>query len=290
MRDGGREMRVELAEVYGFCPGVRRAVEMVEEHLARHGPLATLGAIVHNAQVVEELAKKGARMAESLKEVQEGAVAITAHGAGPEVFEEIRRRGLTLVDTTCPIVRRAQEAASRLAEEGFFVVIYGEEAHPEVRGLLSWTKGKGKAALKPEELGELPDARLALISQTTKSREEFWSFVSRVIGRFSGKLREVRALDTTCPETGRRYQAVLSLAKKVEALVVVGSRNSANTRKLAEVARGTGLPTFHIEGPEEIQPEQFSGFAAVGVTAGASTPDGLVAAVVHCLERLGGEG
>ena len=290
MPDGGQEMRVELAEVYGFCPGVRRAVEMVEEHLARHGPLATLGAIVHNAQVVEELAKKGARMAESLKEVQEGAVAITAHGAGPEVFQEIRRRGLVLVDTTCPIVRRAQEAASRLAEEGFFVVIYGEEAHPEVRGLLSWTKGKGKAALKPEELGELPDARLALISQTTKSREEFWSFVSRVIGRFSGKLREVRALDTTCPETGRRYQAVLSLAKKVEALVVVGSRNSANTRKLAEVARGTGLPTFHIEGPEEIQPEQFSGFAAVGVTAGASTPDGLVAAVVHRLERLGGEG
>jgi 4-hydroxy-3-methylbut-2-enyl diphosphate reductase len=283
-------MKVKLAEVYGFCPGVRRAVEMVEEHLEKHGPLATLGAIVHNAQVVEELGKKGARMVESLAEVREGAVAVTAHGAGPEVFEEIRRRGLVLVDTTCPIVRRAQEAASRLSEEGFFVVIYGEEAHPEVRGLLSWTKGKGKAALKPEELLEVPSARLALISQTTKSREEFWAFVSRVVGRFSGELREVRALDTTCPETGRRYQAVLSLAKNVEALVVVGSRNSANTRKLAEVARSTGLPTFHIEGPEEIQPEQFSGFAAVGVTAGASTPDGLVAAVVRRLERLGGEG
>ena len=283
-------MRVELAEVYGFCPGVRRAVEMVEEHLARHGPLATLGAIVHNAQVVEELAKKGARMVESLQGVQEGAVAITAHGAGPEVFEEIRRRGLTLVDTTCPIVRRAQEAASRFADEGFFVAIYGEEAHPEVRGLLAWTKGKGKAALKPEELPEPPAARLALISQTTKSREEFWAFVSRVIARFSGELREVRALDTTCPETGRRYGAVLSLAKKVEALVIVGSRNSANTRKLAEVARGTGLPTFHIEGPEEIRPEWFSNFARVGVTAGASTPDSLVAAVVRHLECLGGGG
>jgi 4-hydroxy-3-methylbut-2-enyl diphosphate reductase len=207
-------MKVKLAEVYGFCPGVRRAVEMVEEHLEKHGPLATLGAIVHNAQVVEELGKKGARMVESLAEVREGAVAVTAHGAGPEVFEEIRRRGLVLVDTTCPIVRRAQEAASRLSEEGFFVVIYGEEAHPEVRGLLSWTKGKGKAALKPEELREVPSARLALISQTTKSREEFWAFVSQVVGRFSGELREVRALDTTCPETGRRYQAVLSLAKR----------------------------------------------------------------------------
>jgi 4-hydroxy-3-methylbut-2-enyl diphosphate reductase len=282
-------MKVELAEVYGFCPGVRRAVEMVEEHLERCGPLATLGAIVHNAQVVEELGKKGAQMVESLAEVREGAVAVTAHGAGPEVFEEIRRRGLVLVDTTCPIVRRAQEAASRLSEEGFFVVIYGEEAHPEVRGLLSWTKGKGKAALKPEELLEVPSARLALISQTTKSREEFWAFVSQVVGRFSGELREVRALDTTCPETGRRYQAVLSLAKRVEALVVVGSRNSANTRKLAEVARLTGLPTFHIERAEELRPEWFSGLTRVGVTAGASTPDHLVREVLDRLSQIGGD-
>jgi len=282
-------MRVELAEVYGFCPGVRRAVEMVEEHLKKSGPLATLGAIVHNAQVVEELAKRGARMAESLAEVGEGAVAVTAHGAGPEVFEAIQRRGLALVDTTCPIVRRAQEAASRFAGEGFSVMIYGEETHPEVRGLLSWTKGKGKAALRPEELGELPSPRLALISQTTKSREEFWAFVSAVIARFSRDLREVQALDTTCPETGRRYQAVLSLAKKVEALVIVGSRNSANTRKLAEVARRTGLPTFHIERAEELQPEWFSGLTQVGVTAGASTPDHLVREVLLALSQMGGD-
>ncbi|MBC7222588.1 4-hydroxy-3-methylbut-2-enyl diphosphate reductase [Candidatus Bipolaricaulota bacterium] len=282
-------MKVELAEVYGFCPGVRRAVEMVEAYLQEKGPLATLGAIVHNAQVVEELAQKGARVVEDLAEVGEGAVAITAHGVGPEVFEEIRRRGLSLVDTTCPIVRRAQEAARDLAEEGFFILIYGEEAHPEVRGLLSWTRGRGRATLNPAEVQEIEGNRLALISQTTKGRQEFWSFVAEVVGRLSPRLREVRGLDTTCPETGRRYQAVKELSKKVEALVVVGSRNSANTRKLAEVARQTGLPTFHIERAEELRPEWFRGVGRVGVTAGASTPDALVREVVDRLHQLGGD-
>ncbi len=281
-------MRVELAEVFGFCPGVRRAVEMVERHLAEKGPLSTLGAIVHNAQVVEELAQKGARVVESLVHVREGAVAITAHGAGPEVFAEIQRRALSLVDTTCPIVRRAQEAAREFAETGFFVLIYGEEAHPEVRGLLSWTRGHGKATLNPSDVQEIEGQRIALISQTTKSRPEFWGFVAEVIARLGPKLREVRVLDTTCPETGRRYQAVQKLAEKVEALVVVGSRNSANTRKLAEVARQTGLPTFHIERAEELRPEWFRGISRVGVTAGASTPDHLVAEVVARLEKLGG--
>ncbi len=282
-------MRVELASVYGFCPGVRRAVAMVEEHLREKGPLATLGAIVHNAQVVEDLARKGARVVQDLAEVREGAVAVTAHGAGPEVFAEIQRRGLALVDTTCPIVRRAQEAARDLAEAGYYVLIYGEEAHPEVRGLLAWTRGRGRAALSPAELAGVEAERLALISQTTKGREEFWSFVAAALARTCPRLREVRALDTTCPETGRRYQAVQELAQRVEALVVVGSRNSANTRKLAEVARATGLPTFPIERAEELQPAWFRGLARVGVTAGASTPDALVEEVVARLKRMGGD-
>lgn len=282
-------MRVERAAVYGFCPGVRRAVAMVEAHLREKGPLATLGAIVHNAQVVEDLARKGARVVEDVSEVHEGAVAITAHGAGPEVFAEIERRGLLLVDTTCPIVRRAQEAARDLANSGFFVLIYGEEAHPEVRGLLSWTRGRGRATLNPQEVASLPGDRIAFISQTTKGREEFWAFLAAVMAQGPGQLREVRALDTTCPETGRRYQAVKDLAQRVEALVVVGSRNSANTKKLAEVARATGLPTFHIERAEELRAEWFKKVTRVGVTAGASTPEALVQEVVARLSRLGGE-
>ncbi|MCX7844235.1 MAG: 4-hydroxy-3-methylbut-2-enyl diphosphate reductase [Candidatus Bipolaricaulota bacterium] len=281
-------MRVELAEVYGFCPGVRRAVAVVEAHLRERGPLATLGAIVHNAQVVDRLASLGAVSVGSLDEVRTPAVAITAHGAGPEVFAEIERRGLLLVDTTCPIVRRAQEAAHRLSEEGFTVLIYGEAAHPEVQGLVAWTGGRGVATLDPGEGARAEGSRLALISQTTKEAEAFWEFAQAVMRESQGRLRELRALDTTCPETGRRYRAAQDLARRVEAIFVVGSRNSANTRRLAEVVRATGVRTHFIESAEEIRPADLRGHSSVGVTAGASTPDEAVWAVVARLRELGG--
>lgn len=280
---------IELAEVYGFCPGVRRAVQMVEQYFAREGPLATLGAIVHNHQVVDRLSQMGAHVAESLDQVQR-AVAITAHGAGPEIYREIEARGLRLVDTTCPIVKRAQEAARRLSEEGHTVIIYGEEAHPEVRGLLAWTQGKGYATLSPDHLRNLPGEKLALISQTTKGREAFWEFVLAVLSRFATELPEVHVIDTTCPETGRRYQAARALAKRVEAIFVVGSRNSANTRKLAQVCESTQVRTYFIEDASEIEPEMLLGLCRVGVTAGASTPDEVIEQVINSLRTLGGEG
>jgi len=285
----GNALRIELARVYGFCPGVRRAVQMVEEHLAREGPLATLGAIVHNAHVVEALENKGATVARSLEEADAPAVAITAHGAGQEVYREIQERGLKLVDTTCPIVKRAQEAAHTLAEAGYTVLIYGEESHPEVRGILSWTGGKGCATLRPADLPELSPGKLAVISQTTKDQKAFWDFVREVIARFHSTLVDLRVIDTTCPETGRRYQAALELAERVQAIFVVGSRNSANTRRLAETCRGTGVRTYFIESAEEIDPSWLSGLSRVGVTAGASTPDEVIDQVIHRLSQLGGD-
>ncbi|RLE30386.1 4-hydroxy-3-methylbut-2-enyl diphosphate reductase [Candidatus Acetothermia bacterium] len=282
-------LKIELARVYGFCPGVRRAVKMVEEHLEREGPLATLGAIVHNAHVVEALEKKGARVAGAVREVVEPTVAITAHGAGQEVYREIESRGLKLVDTTCPIVKRAQEAARTLAQEGYTVLIYGEGAHPEVRGILSWTEGKGHATLSPEDLPEIDPRKLAIVSQTTKDREAFWGFVRQVVSRYQAALSDLRVIDTTCPETGRRYQAAVELAQRVQAIFVVGSRNSANTRKLAETCQGTGVRTYFIESAEEIDPRWLSGLSRVGVTAGASTPDEVIEQVIQRLSQIGGD-
>jgi 4-hydroxy-3-methylbut-2-enyl diphosphate reductase len=282
-------LRIELARVYGFCPGVRRAVEMIEEHLAREGQIATLGAIVHNARVVETLSRKGATVAKGLGEVDAPAVAITAHGAGREVYAEIERRGLKLVDTTCPIVKRAQEAARALARDGYTVLIYGEGAHPEVRGILSWTGGKGHATMSPDDVPELPSKKLAIVSQTTKDRKAFWEFVREVIARLHPAIKDLRVVDTTCPETGRRYRAALELAERVQAIFVVGSRNSANTRKLAETCERTGVPTYFIEDAGELRPEWVRGLSCVGVTAGASTPDELVEEVVARLRELGGE-
>jgi 4-hydroxy-3-methylbut-2-enyl diphosphate reductase len=221
-------------------------------------------------------------------------VAITAHGASEEVVAEIARRGLRLVDTTCPIVRRAQETAARLAEEGFGVVLYGEAEHPEVRGILSWTRGRGVATQSADVAPPPGERGVAVISQTTKSPERFSEFAQALVGRLAGRVPEIRIVDTTCPETGRRYQAAADLAANVDALVVVGSRSSANTRKLAETCEATGRPTHLIESAEEIDPAWGIGGLRIGVTAGASTPDGVIDDVVERLARprsaVGGEG
>jgi len=281
-------MMIVMAKVLGFCGGVRRAVQMIETELAEHGPLYTLGAIVHNAHVVDGLAVKGAKLVEGLDEVPEGAtVAITAHGAGEEIYAEIERRGLRLVDTTCPIVRKAQETVARLVEDGFAVVLYGESEHPEVRGILSWTRGHGVATQTPDVETPEGSAGIALISQTTKSPEHFAAFAESMVKRFAGRVPEIRIVDTTCPETGRRYQAAEVLAESVDVLFVVGSRTSANTRKLVETCRATGVPTHHIESAGEIEPAWFGSADRVGVTAGASTPDAVIEEVVKRLERTG---
>ena len=280
-------MSVTKATVLGFCGGVRRAVQIIETELAEHGPLYTLGAIVHNAYVVNSLAEKGAHLVRSLDEVPDGAtVAITAHGAGEEVYAEIERRGLRLVDTTCPIVRRAQETAARLVEEGFYVVIYGEAEHPEVRGILSWTRGQGIATSTPQI--EIPDGAggIAIIAQTTKSPALYAEFTQAIARQFTGRVPEIRIVDTTCPETGRRYQSAKELAQSVDLLLVVGSRSSANTRKLAETCRATGKATYHIESAGEIEEAWLQDGCRIGVSAGASTPDAVIEDVVNRLERF----
>jgi len=280
-------MSVVEANVLGFCGGVRRAVRMIETELDEHGPLYTLGAIVHNSHVVGDLAARGARLIEGIDAVPaEGTVAITAHGAGEEVYTEITRRGLRLVDTTCPIVRHAQERAAGLVEEGFFVVLYGEASHPEVKGILSWTRGQGMATESPDI--QIPTGKkgLAIIAQTTKSPARFAEFAQAIAGRFVGKVPEIRIVDTTCPETGRRYQAAEELASSVDAIFVVGSRSSANTRRLAETCCESGLPTYHIESADEIDPDWLAVGDRFGVTAGASTPDGVIAAVAQRLREI----
>jgi len=283
-------MQVIKADVLGFCFGVRRAVTMIETELEQNGPLCTLGAIVHNTHVVEGLTKKGGRLVRSFDEVLPGeAVAITAHGAGEEVYAEIRERGLRLIDTTCPIVRRAQQTAEKLVKDGFFVIVYGEAEHPEVKGILSWTAGRGIATQTPEV--EIPEGTtgVAVIAQTTKNPEQFAQFAERATREFAGRVSEIRIINTTCPETGRRYQAGSELAKRVDVILVVGSRSSANTRKLAETCSTTGVPTHHIESSAEIRKEWFTECVRCGVTAGASTPDKVIEDVVRRLNEEKGE-
>jgi len=282
-------MRVVRAKALGFCFGVQRAIDIVAEAAGEHGPIDSLGSIVHNPVVVDGLAARGVRVAGGLDDVESGIIAVTAHGRGPEIADEAMERGLGLIDATCPIVRKSQKAARALCDDGFKVIIYGEEDHPEVRGVLAWMDGSGTAVLDPEAEIEIPRRRVALLAQTTKSEQSFAEFVARFVGRNIGRINELRVVNTTCPETDERYHAARELAAECDLLIVVGGRNSANTRKLAQTCAGTGVETHQIERAPEIDAAWLAGKECVGVTAGASTPDESIDEVVAGLEKLGNQ-
>ena len=185
-------------------------------------------------------------------------------------------------------MRRAQETAARLVSDGYYVVVYGEAEHPEVCGILSWTRGQGVATQSPDVSVPKDKAGLAVIAQTTKNPVRFAEFAQAIVERFVASVPEIRIVDTTCPETGRRYQAARDLAEAVDVLIVVGSRTSANTRKLAETCRATDVPTHHIESAGELEDAWLEQGISFGVTAGASTPDEVIEDVVRRLQD--GEG
>ncbi len=279
-------IEIRTASSLGFCFGVRRAIEMVEEAAAEKGPIDSLGSVVHNPVVAERLKTRGVDIVGGFDAVSSPSVAITAHGAGPEVYRKAASNGLDLVDTTCPIVARAQRAARRLVNSGFKVIIYGDADHPEVRGVLAWTRGKGVVLADADEPVEIPRRKVALLSQTTKSQHAFTDFVARFLALHIDRINEVRVINTTCPETEDRYEAARELAREVDLMIVIGGRNSANTGKLAGTCRAAGVDTYQIEREDEIAPEWLHRRAIVGVTAGASTPDESIAAAVRRLREL----
>ena len=278
-------MQVVRAGVLGFCHGVRHAVELIEEAAARFVTVYSLGPIVHNEHVTARLANLGVRTVGSLDEVPDGgAVAIRAHGAEAEVLDRIAERELSLIDATCPIVRRAQETAAEEAAAGRTVIVFGQSEHPEVRGILSRAGRRGIATESADLADGLIEPPLALLAQTTIDPSDFERFAESVKDRFGG---EVVAFDTTCPETVLRYRAARELAGRVDGMVVVGSRTSANTERLAGLCLAAGVPTFHVTSADEIDERQLAGLSSIGLTAGASTPDEIIDAVVKTLESLG---
>jgi 4-hydroxy-3-methylbut-2-enyl diphosphate reductase len=264
-------MEIEKAAELGFCTGVRRAIDILEKAAHELGPLQTLGPVVHNQQVVERLAKSGVKVAESLDQLEGNIVAISSHGVSPQVLEQIRDRGLQIVDTTCPFVRRAQVEARRLAQAGFLVIVFGEEGHPEVQGVLGFAPGKGLATLEPPKFDK-PPQRIGILSQTTQSFSGFAHFVSSFADSYLDLISELRIVNTICDATRKRQQAALEVAKRVDLMLVVGSHHSANTQRLAELCSAV-VETYHIERVWEIDPSWLRNHQRIGVTTGASTPD-----------------
>lgn len=282
-------MEIILASEMGFCFGVRRAVEMMEDATQVEGDMVSLGSVVHNPGVVAKLKEQGLDVIAAPGEVDGRPVAITAHGVSEATVRDLESRGARLVDTTCPIVTRSQQWAKRLAEDGFAVIVYGDPNHKEMRGVLGWAEGSAYAVPTIDAIDELPDdmpGRIGVLSQTTETEAHFAEFVRALLERRMDRISELRVINTLCNATTSQQAAAQELAHKVDLMIVIGGRESANTRHLAEVARGEGVETYHVEAAGEIEPAWLAGRERVGVTAGASTPDDAVEAVVARLREL----
>ena len=298
-------MEVIRAKRAGACYGVQRALDMADEVIADGSRAYTLGPLIHNPQVVADLAARGAEAVGSVEDIcwegaaagdasAEGsasaagdvpAVVIRSHGVTPQVLAAVEDRGFSVVDATCPHVSRAQHAAAELAAEGCRVIVVGEAGHPEVEGLTAWAEeagGKVDVVAAPEEIPEGLYDPVGVVAQTTQRRENLEAVVAAL--REAGLEPIVK--NTICSATRQRQEAAADLASAVDAMVVIGGRNSSNTTRLAEVCVLTCPRTFHIESVDELDPAAFAGCARIGVTAGASTPENQIAAVEAFLRAL----
>lgn len=283
-------MEIRKARDMGFCFGVRRAVDMMKAAAADGRTVQTLGQVVHNPQVVRELEQIGISVKEDRS--ADGAVtdivAITAHGVGANTVHDIRSSGLEVIDTTCQFVARSQLAAKHLAEKGFTIILFGDPDHPEVRGVLGWCKGRG-IVVKDESLEGLPDylpSKIGVISQTTHTPERFANFVSNLMKARIDQITEIRVVNVLCNATTSQQAATRELAQEVDLMVVVGGFNSANTCHLAELAAANGVQTHHVETAVDLDAAWFDGHEIIGITAGASTPDSSIDAVVARIEEI----
>lgn len=280
-------MKLLRARTAGFCMGVDLALKKLASLIGHTDPILTFGPIIHNPQVLAEYAAKGVRMVEDPQAIPQGStVVIRAHGIPEYVRQAILDRGATIVDATCPKVKKAQTLIASQARYGKELLLFGEAEHPEVKGLLSYATAGAHVFgsltdLKSLELPEGPTYFLA--AQTTQDEQEFMRIREHLRRRFGQRLT---VLATICNATMNRQQEAMELAEKVDFMVVVGGHDSGNTRRLAQVAKTAGTPCIHVETAAEISPAMLDGKHTIGLTAGASTPKTIIDNVQSVLEAL----
>lgn len=279
-------MRVLVAEKCGFCPGVRNAISTAERVLAQADgsePVYCLGPIIHNEDVVHRLASGGLHTVDSVDDIDSGTVLIRSHGVAPKELERLRQKGLHIVDATCVLVKRVQQIAKQLEQEGYEVVIIGEETHPEVQAVMGCV-GDVVVVAEESDLDRLPrDGRLGIVCQTTQSPEHLGGMLG-VIGR-SG-FSEMKVINTLCKEAIKRQESAIALCKQVDIMFVLGGLHSANTRRLAELCKKHNPATFHLQNWDELDKNVLFGRTVAGVTAGASTPNWVIDEFVSHLEAF----
>ncbi len=292
-------VEIRRASEMGFCMGVRRAVQIMQSEASLDVPVFSVGEIVHNPHVVRSLEAAGVHQLPGPDEIDgdvgrataeavpTGRVAITAHGVGERVVRELNEAGLDIIDTTCPIVTRAQRYGAKFVRDGWHVIVFGDRGHKEVRGIMGWTHDAGGAShatiferadydyLK-EQIDSFPGgfpSKIGVMVQTTHRIEDFGRFVSNLMLLQRDRNFEFHIVNTLCHATTGQQEAAAALAREVDVMVVVGGKKSANTRNLRDACEEQGTRSYHIEGPDELRAEWFEGVARVGLTAGASTPD-----------------
>ena len=280
-------MEILIAKNAGFCFGVKRAINMAEECASdSEEHIHTLGPIIHNPQVVQELEKKGIAAVNTVDDIDSGAVIIRSHGVTLQEMEHVKEKGLNVVDATCPFVKKTHEYVELLTKEGYSIVVVGDKEHPEVKGILSYGGKDIIAAGSVDELRGMPRRKkIGIVAQTTQSLQNLQTIVTFCVARAS----EIKIFNTICNATSVRQDESTKLAGEVGCVIVVGGKNSANTNRLADICRKIQPKTYHIETPEELKKSWFEGIKRVGITAGASTPNWLIESVTETIKRLGVE-
>ncbi|HEX7474821.1 MAG TPA: 4-hydroxy-3-methylbut-2-enyl diphosphate reductase [Dehalococcoidales bacterium] len=278
---------IRTTQEIGFCFGVKRAIEMLENAAKKNPQIDTLGPLVHNEQVLDRLSSKGINIVSGPVEIRAPVAAISAHGVGPVIESELAAKSITLIDTTCPDVKRAQKAARELAQNGFWVIVFGDAGHQEVQGILGWADGNGVAALNIDDvkkLGRLP-RRLGLLSQTTQTPDNFAIFAQELVELSLPDAAEIRLVNTICNGVRKRQLEALELAQKSDLMLVIGSRTSANSNRLFKIC-APKTETYLINTAADIDPIWLEGKKSVGVTSGTSTSQETIGAVLDKLHNL----
>lgn len=271
-------MEVRLAQCAGFCFGVKRAVDQVYELVKTGKAIYTYGPIVHNEAVVRDLEKKGVRVIESREELEalsSGCVVIRAHGVPRSIYELLERKKLEYVDATCPFVKRIHRIVERESAEGRHIIVIGNAGHPEVEGIVGWCSGPVTVLESPEEaLSYTPPKgeKICLVSQTTFNYNKFQELVEII----NKKGYDIIVLNTICNATEERQTEAARIARDVDAMIVIGGRNSSNTQKLFEICKNECKNTYYIQTVKDLDLTCFESIDNVGITAGASTPNKII--------------
>ncbi|WP_456402267.1 4-hydroxy-3-methylbut-2-enyl diphosphate reductase [Persephonella sp.] len=279
---------IKVAESAGFCFGVKIAVDSAVEAGKKFGHAYTNGPIIHNKQVVQFLEGLNVKELKSYDQLKTGdTILIRSHGVPPKTERLLEDLGVNVIDATCPFVKKVHEKVKQLVEEGYYVVIIGEEGHPEVIGILGHLEEAGGKGIVVENMEDLIRKfprrnKVGVVAQTTQNEE----FFEEAVGYIASNVEELKVFNTICDATSVRQEEVKRIAKEVDLMIIIGGKHSGNTRRLAQISKALNPNTYHVEKADELDPEWFKGVENIGVSAGASTPDWIIKEVVQRIKDL----